>query len=137
VLTVEWGEVEPVLIAWVREWFDLLAAGRPADACARLDEPNANGTRWTPALLRNVVEDTFAPGTRFRAEHPEGPLFSAVAASIGPPQPMVGAYDDGSGFWVEHKVPLNGEYSDLTAQFEFRWRGNHRLAAILHDLHVL
>jgi hypothetical protein len=134
---MEWGEVEPVLIAWVREWLDLLAGGRLEDACGRLDEPNSYGLRWTPAALTDLVEDTFGPGTRFRVEHPEGPRFSPVATALGRRPPMIGAYKDGSGFWVDHHVPLNGEYSDLTAQFKFLWRGNHVLAVILHDLHVL
>ena len=28
--------------------------------------------------------------------------------------------DEESGYWAEHNVPLNGEFSDLTAQFRFR-----------------
>jgi hypothetical protein len=32
---------------------------------------------------------------------------------------------------------LNGEFSDLTAQFEFHWREPRTLAAMLRDLHVL
>jgi hypothetical protein len=46
------------------------------------------------------------------------------------------ALSDGSGFSLYHAVPLNGEWSDLTAQFEFLRRPNG-LAVVLHDLHVL
>jgi hypothetical protein len=63
-------------------------------------------------------------------------VFTPVATARGRDHAHVGAFDDGSGYWVNHDVPLNGEYSDLTAQFEFRRRGN-ALAATLHDLHVL
>jgi hypothetical protein len=38
--------------------------------------------------------------------------------------------------WIT-TYPLNGEFSDLTAQFEFSWRAPNTLAARLHDLHVL
>ena len=44
--------------------------------------------------------------------------------------------DEESGYWAEHNVPLNGEFSDLTAQFRFRWVRD-RLLASLHDLDVL
>ena len=46
------------------------------------------------------------------------------------------AFDDGSGYSVEHDVPLNGEWSDLTAQFEFV-RFPKGYAVVLHDLHVM
>jgi hypothetical protein len=45
-------------------------------------------------------------------------------------------FKDGSGYSVEHDVPLNGEWSDLTAQFEFVGK-SPEFEVILHDLHVL
>ena len=128
---------EQALLAWVRAWLDLFADGRGDEACALLDEPNAYGVRWTANDVTDLVAATFSPGTRFRAAHPEGPAFTPVATARGRDHASVGRFDDGSGYWVEHDVPLNGEFSDLTAQFEFRWRGDDALAAILHDLHVL
>ena len=130
------AEVFDALPRWARQWFALLATGRLDEACGRLDEPNAYGVRWTPAALRALVENTFAPGTRFRAAHPEGPVFTAVGGARGTIRVNVGALDDDSGYWMDHDVPLNGEASDLTARFEFRWRGE-ALAVILHDLHVM
>ncbi len=127
---------EAVLLEWVREWLDLLASGRLADACARLDEPSGAGWRWTPAAITSAVEDTYGPGTRFRSRHPDGPVFTPVATARGSAHAHVGELDDGSGYWVHHDMPLNGEYSDLTAQFEFRWRGDG-LSAALYDLHVM
>ncbi len=40
------------------------------------------------------------------------------------------------GYYAEHDVPLNGEFSDLTALFRFYRRGGE-LAVQLKDLHVL
>lgn len=114
-----------------------VADDRLEEACAALDEPNVYGVRWTATALRDLVEETFAPGTRFRAAHPEGPRFTPVGSARGNGRSSIIRYDDGSGFSLEHDVPLNGEYSDLTAQFDFHWRGEHTLAARLHDLHVL
>jgi len=124
------------LIAHIRQWLDLLADGRVADACSMLDEANVYGQAWSPAAIFELVNDTFRPGTRFRAEHPSGPSFSHVLTAVGDGRPSVVALADNSGYSVEHDVPLNGAYSDLTAQFEFRWRDD-ALAFVLHDLHVL
>ena len=135
-LVVAPEHAEGKLVAWVREWLDLLAAGRLGEACARLDGPAADGAPWTADRLRAAVAETFGPGTRFRVAHPEGPVFSPVRAARGRPAVAVGAFADGSGYWIDHAVPLNGEYSDLTAQFAFRWAGA-ALAASLCDLHVL
>ena len=129
-------EVPDALPRWAQQWFGLLAADQLDEACAQLDEPNTYGIRWTPAELRALVEDTFAPGTRFRTAHPEGPVFTPVVGARGRVRVAVETFDDGSGYWMDHDVPLNGEASDLTAQFEFRWRGD-ALAVILHDLHVM
>jgi hypothetical protein len=136
VLHVSPSEAPDALRRWAQQWFALLAAGRLDEACAQLDEPNTYGVRWTPSAIRALVEDTFAPGTHFRTAHPEGPVFTPVLDARGTVRVDVAAFDDGRGYRMDHDVPLNGEVSDLTAQFEFRWRGN-ALAVILHDLHVL
>ena len=130
------SEPESVLLEWVRNWLDLLALGHLAEACARLDPPPDGGRRWTPEAITALVTETFGPGTRFRVDHPEGPVFTPVATARGRAHPHVGAFADGSGYWVNHDVPLNGEYSDLTAQLEFIRQGD-ALAVVLHDLHVM
>ena len=136
VLHVTPREVPDALPRWAQQWFALLAAGRLEEACAQLDEPNSYDIRWTPVAIRALVEDTFAPGTRFRVAHPEGPVFTPVDGARGSMHIEIGTFAEGRGYWMDHAVPLNGEASDLTAQFEFRWRGD-ALAVILHDLHVL
>lgn len=136
-VTVSGPDVEAELLAWARDWFELLAEGRLAEACARLDEPTSYGMVWTPEAIVGLVRETFGPETRFAAAHPEGPRFTSARAASGRERPSVGAFADGSGFWLDYDVPLNGEFSDLTAQFRFLWRGPRALAARLHDLHVM
>jgi hypothetical protein len=127
---------EEELVGTVRAWLGLLGDGRIEEACQEIDEPNAFGLRWTPGRLQGALLQAFGPGSRFRREHPEGPRFSPVDGAAGEASPSVVALADGSGYFVEHAVPLNGSYSDLTAQVQFLWRGE-RLAFVLHDLHVL
>jgi hypothetical protein len=135
-LDVDSRPVDAQLVSFVRQWFDLMADGRASAACALLDEPNSYGIRWTPEQILAVVHETFGAGTAFGAQHPGGPVFTRPAETAGNPHANFGSIADDSGFWIDHAVPLNGQWSDLTAQFEFLRRGD-RLAVVLHDLHVL
>jgi hypothetical protein len=105
-------------------------------ACALLDEPNCYAIFWTPDLIRQIVPDTFSPATQFYRYHPEGPVFSDPFELEEQKGLEVIEFEDGSGYAFDYYVPLNGEWSDLTAQFEFRKRDGG-YAVILHDLHVL
>jgi len=127
---------EAELVASVRRWINLLADGRVTLASQELDAANTHGTHWTPDAIMRAIVEAYPPGCRFRAEHPEGPIVSRVESVPGDGRASVVEFGDGSGYSVEHGLPLNGAYSDLTVQMEFRWRGN-QLALVLHDLHVL
>jgi hypothetical protein len=84
-----------------------------------------------------VHEDSAGKPTLARSlKHPEGPMFTAVAETHGETRADVLKFNDGPGFSVEHDVPLNGEWSDLTAQFEFVGE-MPEFEVILHDIHVL
>jgi len=137
VLHVESPDVESILLGWARRWCELLAAGELGHACAQLDEPNTDGTVWTPEAISALVQEAFAPETNFGRRHPEGPRFTSPRTAVGRERYLFGAFADGSGFWFDYDVPLNGAFSDLTAQFEFSWRAPRMLAALLHDLHVM
>jgi hypothetical protein len=136
-LRVEGEDIHAALLEWTRDWFDMLARGELAAACARLDEPNSYGTVWTPESIVALVMDEFGPGTVFSRKHPDGPRFTSARRAAGRERGDVVAFSNGSGFALDYDVPLNGEFSDLTAQFEFSWRAPNTLAARLHDLHVL
>ena len=124
------------MIAFVRSWFDLLADNRFEEACVALDKPNSYGISWSPEMIQGVIEDNFNHETLFGKEHPEGLFVSYVSETAGEAQADVLAFDDGSGYSVQHDVPLNGEWSDLTAEFEFL-RHPQGYAVVLHDLHVM
>jgi hypothetical protein len=124
------------LLTVIRDWFRLLAAGRWGDASAALDEPNMYGIRWTPEYIQHALDEAYQSGCRFRVAHPEGPLFMDPDAAIGVPSAEVWESDHFDGYRADHDVPLNGVWSELTAQFEFHRRPGG-LAVVLHDLHVL
>ena len=111
----------------MERWFRLLALGQWADSIALLDEPNNYGVRWSEAKIRKVVSE-YSRGKEVE--------FSDPSSLTGKSRVTFGKFNDGSGYWLDCDVPLNGARSDLTAQFEFKQRGM-QYAAILQDLHVL
>ena len=124
------------ILAWITNWFDLLAQGRIEEACARIDEPGTYGRLWSAEQIVAAMDEAFDSESRFRRAHPEGLDFSKPQTAVGSPFANINEYEDGSGYWAEHNVPISGEFSDLTAQFRFRW-SNERLVVSLDDLRVI
>lgn len=130
------NNVEGEMIHFVQEWFDLVADGNTEEACRRIDQPNCYGILWTPEKIKETILNEFGPDTVFGSQSPNGVIFSKVSETDGSYRADVLEFNDGSGYSVEHDVPLNGEWSDLTAQFEFVGKAPE-FKVILHDLHVL
>jgi hypothetical protein len=127
---------EKSIVDFVKRWMKLLADNRLDDACALLDEPNYYGYMWTPELIRQTVNEIFSPDTRFYIAHPEGPVFTDPFELKEQRHLEVIELSDENGYAFDYDIPLNGEWSDLTAQFEFLKRTN-AFAVVLHDFHVL
>jgi hypothetical protein len=133
---IETNDTENELIRFVQDWFDLISDGNIKEACKEIDKPNCYGIIWTPGKIEEIIKDEFGPETVFGQAHPNGVCFSTIHDTQGTFRADVLKFDDGSGYSVEHDVPLNGEWSDLTAQFEFIG-DKAEFEVILHDLHVL
>jgi len=119
--------IENVLRAHIEAWFQQLSAGNWSEVISMLDEPNAYGVKWGESEIRNSIE-----------EYSRSKLWVVTdAKSLDTSgHTSFGEFNDGSGYWLDYDIPLNGEWSDLTAQFEFRKRGTG-YAVVLHDIHVL
>jgi hypothetical protein len=120
---------EPVVMftRFARDWFRLIAGGDFAGAVARIDQPNSYGQRWDAEKIQGVLRD-YARSESVSITDPD---------TIGRDgRPSAGEITDGRGYWFEHDVPLDGEWSDLTVQFEFL-RRPIGYAVVLHDIHVL
>lgn len=122
-----------LIVAFVKGWIKLLAEGRFDEACARIDEPNRYGITWTPSLIQETVNTIFSPKT---GDHRKAPIFTDPFELEEQREIEVMQFDDKRGYFFDYDVPLNGEWSDLTAQFEFLQRPNG-YAVVLHDLHVM
>lgn len=125
---------EPTLLAFARRWCTLLANDDWPSALAMIDEPNTHGIVWTRESILHLLNDTFSEDTVFAREH-GAPFFSAPSEARGVERLHIGELADG-GFWFDYEVPLNGWFSDLTAQFEAHPRAGG-FAVLLHDLHVM
>lgn len=121
------AEPSATFTRFVRDWFRLLARGESADAVSRLDEPNSYGERWDAERIQSVFRD-YARGESVSATDPD--------TIAGDGRPSLVECTDGRGYSFEHDVPFGGEWSDLTARFEFLRRPSG-YAVVLHDIHVL
>jgi len=115
--------------AWryVELWFELLSQERWQEALAMLDLPSSYGASWSETLIRSALSQ-YSNGKEYTVASPKTLTTQAHIST--------GAFNDGSGFWFDCDFPLNGEWSDLTAQFEFKIHENQYLVA-LQDIHVL
>lgn len=130
---------EADIIDFATRWSKLMAAGDMQAACDLLDEPNGGGDWWTPKMLRECVEvEHFGPGTIFSRLHPEGVVYSdpeMVQRTCPSRQHQVCPFGK-DGYCLDWELPLNGEWSDLTAQFRFS-RSPEGFRVCIYDIHVM
>ena len=111
---------------FARSWFALLARGDYAQSAQALDEPNRYGELWSAERIAQVI-------ARFAA--PSLVLCDPASMPRDKHQSLV-AFADRSGYSFDHAVPFDGQWSDLSVQFEF-YRREGGFAVVLHDIHVL
>ena len=110
---------------FAHDWFRLLARGEFAQAVAALDEPTSYGEHWSAESIQRA----------FRDYSPDATVTDPDTLPPDRHQSFI-TFSDGSGYAFDCSVPLAGEWSDLTAQFEFLQRPSG-FAVVLQDLHVL
>ena len=119
--------IENSLRAHIEAWLQQLSAGNWHEVLGMLDEPNSYGVKWGEAEIRSSL-DEYSRSKTWAVTDPNSLDVSGHTS--------FGEFNDGSGYWFDYDIPLNGEWSDLTAQFEFKKRGDG-YALVLHDIHVL
>jgi len=113
---------------FVARWIGLLAQGQSEQAMALIDEPNSYGIKWGPKQLSSALSSYGGDGHM--------PVVSSPASASGQQRANLIALADRSGYAYDHDLPLNGQWSDLTAQFEFL-KHPDGFAVVLNDIHVL
>jgi hypothetical protein len=125
-LALEAPKVQEGAREYALSFFELIALGDWAGALASIDHPTSYGRTWTRADIEHEI-----------ATYGSGNLNLTSPTSVpGEPHISTGYFNDGSGFYYDIAVPLDGRWSDLTAQFEFRKQEN-LYAVVLEDIHVL
>jgi hypothetical protein len=103
------------ILSVVEDWISDLAQGLYERALRRVAVDVSS--RWSPAMLEAVVAGYGLPDP-----HPSGIVFRvtpAGSAAGGPPRRSIDRafLPPGALAHVQHDLPLNGEWSDLTATF--------------------
>ena len=119
------------LMSAVETWVADLVLGDYSAAISRTDHDPYYG--WTADLLRRVVEGYGLPEA-----HPRGPFrVTDPLDASGRKRAAVDreAVPPGAIAVVEYDLPLNGEWSDLTATFRVELRGD-AACLVLEEVHV-
>jgi len=124
---------DEAILHFVEAWIDDLAGGDYVAAFRRTEHDPYY--QWTPDLMRSVVQGYGLP-----EPHRSGTVFTVTpraSALGGPPQRIVDrdAVRPHSLAEVWYDLPLNGEWSDLTATFRVEPRGDGS-AVVLQEIHV-
>ena len=121
--------IDSTLLSLIARWVDLLAHQRYREALALL----APSKHWTPELLETVISNY-----GFVEPCPDGERFvvTPISEATGDgPRAEVTWFDDHRGY-VHYDLPLNGEWSDVTAEFDIVAEGDGFTLA-LDDIHVM
>ncbi len=116
---------------FIRDWVESLSNGEFEKALQLLDysESGSNAIPWNETLLKEAFLDYGAIGRM--------PVInSPYQMDLATEKIEFYEYEDGSGYFVEYDVPLDGEWGDLTAQFSIKKVGDD-FSITLEDIHVL
>ena len=123
------GNHEKVFREFVRNWVRLLSIGKFDEAMKQIDAPNNHGVEWSKESVHKVLEDYVGKGVKFSITDPN--------EMEGDGRPNLTMFNGLQGFAFDLDLPINGEWSDLTVQFEFIRKRKGYYSVILHDIHVL
>ena len=119
-------DIEQDLRRYCQKWLDLLAKGDFDNASTLIDSPNCYGVNWDKNQIIEVLYDYFGEDTEFEVN----------SWDIRECEPNYLKRYDG-GLLYDFNLPINGELSDLTVQFEFNLKKRTVFEVSIHDIHVL
>ena len=118
--------VELELKAYCQRWLLLLSQGDFEQANALISAPNNYGARWGKQEITKSVIDYFDSDSNYQIQNTELSLCT----------PEFLECEDGS-FLYGFYLPVNGEITDLTVEFEFSRISDNEFSATINDIHVL
>lgn len=119
-------------ISFVRNWTKLLSEKKFDEAFNFLDESadEKSHSIVNIRMLNEIFADYYKHESFPKIENPY--LMNMQHERIN-----VYVYDDGSGFAIDYDIPLNGKWSDFTAQFSFKKNLKTVYKIYLTDFHIL
>jgi hypothetical protein len=114
---------------FVRNWIRLLSMGKFEEAIKQIDAPNSYGVDWSTESIQRVLQDYVGEDAAFSVTDPN--------EMEGDGRPNLIMFDGLQGFAFDYNLPIDGNWSDLTVQFEFIKKSKGYYSVILHDIHVL
>ena len=118
----------------VRQWVGLLIEERYKEACDLMVNPAHNLWHWSPQFLEETIRSY-----GFSPDKPEIYRVTSLEEATGDHEPSHNVhryYEGGLEGYVWFDLPLNGEWSDLTAIITFR-PINGKLALELESIEVM
>ncbi|NUP08842.1 MAG: hypothetical protein HOW73_22575 [Polyangiaceae bacterium] len=124
---------DAAILAAVEIWIDDLSRQDYDAAFARTEHDSYY--RWSPPLIRRVIE-----GYGLQEPHPNGEVYRVSPRADAPGLPYTRTVErmdlpPGHLAEVRYGLPLNGEWSDLTATFGVQLRPEHSVL-VLWEIHV-
>jgi len=121
-------EVRTEFIEIVRNWIKLLSENRFEDACKFLGNSTDSEEPWNEDKLRRIIQD-YGESEQLQIENP-------YQMDLAEERIEFYEFEDKSGWIIEYDLPINREWSDLTAQFRFN-KSDNGYDFQLVDIHVL
>jgi len=123
------GNHEKTFKEFARHWIRLLSVGKFEDAVKQIDGPNSHGIEWSATAIKRVIDEYMGERESYSITDPD--------EMEGDGRPNLTMFNGLTGFAFDLDLPINGEWSDLTIQFEFIGKRKGYYSVILHDIHVL
>lgn len=119
-------------ISFVREWVNLLSESKFQEAFLLLDINPGDRTH----CIKNYEElrDIFL---EYYSGVEEIVFTNIFSMDCTKERVDMYKYNDNTGFEVEYDLPINGEWSDFTAQFLFKKYNENEFFVYLKDVHIL
>jgi len=128
-IRVALGKHENAFYDFATNWIRLLSTGKYDEAIKQIDSPNSYGVEWSVAEIKKVIKDYIGEGEQYSITDPN--------EMEGDGRPNLIMFNGLRGFAFDLDLPINGEWSDLTVQFEFIKKAKGYYSIILNDIHVL
>lgn len=123
------GNHEKTFNKFARNWIRLLSVGKFEEAVKQIDGPNSHGIEWSETSIKRVIDEHMGEIESYSITDPD------EMEGDGRPNPIM--FNGLTGFALDLDLPINGEWSDLTIQFEFIGKRKGYYFVILHNIHVL